>query len=364
MFCGKCGKEIADGVMFCPDCGTKIEDVSTNPINNQKSEIPFKKVRNIAVSLILIFAIVFSGFKIIGSLNRIPLDEQIRLTSNNSVNDTLVVTDGKWLYYFSTEKGEGIYREKLSNGNQKEIIVPDINSGELLCVGDKLFVESLSEITVFSTKGEELYEVPNSTHCENKFKTDGNVCYYERFAGYITAQKLNEEDGKELIDTYISAEQILYYGDYLYVFSTVDMINGKVNTYKGVTRISTDGSEAEVILDFCPGQFIFSEKKIYYTQDGYLFSMNFDGSDKKQFGSFEVGSGLNAKDGYIYYVDRENAFIHKVSEEDSSKDTVLNDCKSKSISIVGDYIVYRNLEEDWALYKMKLDGSKNKPLNR
>lgn len=27
-------------------------------------------------------------------------------------------------------------------------------------------------------------------------------------------------------------------------------------------------------------------------------------------------------------------------------------------------IVYRNLEEDWALYKMKLDGSKNKPLNR
>lgn len=364
MFCGKCGKEIADGVMFCPDCGTKIENISANPINNHKSKISIKKAKHIAISLILVFAIVFSGIKIIDFLNRIPLDEQIRLASNNSVNDTLVVTDGKWLYYFGTKKSDGLYREKLTNGNQKKIIVPDITSGELLCVGDKLFVESLSEITVFSTKGEEICDIPDTSFCEKKFKTDGNICYFEKFGGYITSQKLNGEDVKDLTDSHISAEQILYYGDNLYVFSTVDYISGSANIHKGVTRISTDGSDEEVILDFCPAQFIFSENKIYYTQDGYLYSMNFDGSDKKQFGSFKVGSGLNAKDGYIYYVDTENAFIHKVSEENSSKDTVLNDCKSKSISIVGDYIVYRNLEDDWTLYKMKLDGSKNKPLNK
>lgn len=44
MYCGNCGKQISDGVSFCPECGSKVETVSASkpdytyhkPSNNKK----------------------------------------------------------------------------------------------------------------------------------------------------------------------------------------------------------------------------------------------------------------------------------------------------------------------------------------
>ncbi len=148
------------------------------------------------------------------------------------------------------------------------------------------------------------------------------------------------------------------------MLSPYGSVNSQTNEHHGVTRMKTDGSDAELILDSCPDYFVFSEKKIYYTEDDYLFSMNFDGSNKKQFGSFEVGKGLNVSDGYIYYVDADDSLIHKVSEEDNLLNTVISDCHCESINIVGDWIVYRNTDDHSLIYKMKNDGSENKFLSR
>ncbi len=268
MFCGNCGKEIEDGALFCPDCGTKTNNIPTNSVTYTKPKISFKKIRNIAISLLLVFAIVFSAVKIVDFIKSIPSDEEIRLASNNSINDTLATTDGKWLYYFG-DGNEGIYREKLSNGKQKKVILPGENSGELFCIGNKLYAESLSYVSVISTSGKKLYEIPNTDFCEKKFKTDGKKCYFDSFPSNevkgVSSQKLNGKNAKSISD--ISVSHILFYDDYLYLLSPYGKVGNQINEHQGVTRMKTDGSDAELILDSCPDYFVFSEKKIYYTED-------------------------------------------------------------------------------------------------
>ena len=365
MFCGKCGKELDNNVLFCPDCGTKINNEPNIGVTYTKPKKSFKKIRNALICVLIVGAILFSGIKVIGFIKSIPSDDEIMLASNNSMNENLAATDGKWLFYFG-DGNEGLYREKLSNGKQRKVVMPGEVSGELFYLGGKLYVGSMSSVSAVDKNGKELFEVPNTTFCEKKFKTDGKKCYFDCFdpdvSTGICSQKLDGKKLKELSD--ISVSNILYYDDTLYLLSPYGSVNDLPNEHKGVTKMDTDGSDAELILDYCPSYFVFGEDKIYYTNNGYLFSMDYDGSNQRQFGSFEVGSGLNVYDGYIYYVDREDSFIHKVSIEDNLSNTVLNDCRSESINIVGDWIVYRNTDDNSSIYKMKPDGSDNQFLSR
>ena len=365
MFCGKCGKELEDNVLFCPDCGTQTNNQPNIGVTYAKPKKSFKKIRNALICVLIIGAVLFSGIKIVDCIKSIPSKEEMMLASNNSMNESLAATDGKWLFYFG-DGNEGLYREKLSNGKQRKVIMPGEISGELFYLGNKLYAGSMTSVTAVTSSGKELFEVPNTTFCEKKFKTDGKTCYFDCFdpdiSTGICSQKLDGKKLKELSD--ISVSNILLYDDSLYLLSPFGLVNDLPNEHKGVTKMDTDGSDAELILDYCPSYFIFGKNKIYYTNDGYLFSIDYDGSNQRQFGLFEVGKGLNVYDGYIYYVDREDSFIHKVSIEDNLSNTVLNDCRSESINIVGDWIVYRNTDDNSSIYKMKLDGSDNQFLSR
>ncbi len=365
MFCGKCGKELEDNVLFCPDCGTQTNNQPNIGVTYAKPKKSFKKIRNALICVLIVGVVLFSGIKIVDYIKSIPSKEEMMLASNNSMNESLAATDGKWLFYFG-DGNEGLYREKLSNGKQRKVIMPGETSGELFYLGNKLYAGSMSSVSAVTSNGKELFEVPNTTFCEKKFKTDGKTCYFDCFdpdiSTGICSQKLDGKKIKGLSD--ISVSHILLFDDHLYLLSPYGKVNDMINEHYGVTRMDTDGSNAEMILDYCPNYFVFSEDKIYYTNDGYLFSMDFDGSNQRQFGSFEVGKGLNVCDGYIYYVDSEDSFIHKVSIEDNLSNTVLNDCRSENINIVGNWIVYNNRDDNSSIYKMKLDGSDNQFLSR
>jgi len=365
MFCGKCGKELEDNVLFCPDCGTQTTNQPNIGVTYAKPKKSFKKIRNALICVLIVGVVLFSGIKIVDYIKSIPSKEEMMLASNNSMNESLAATDGKWLFYFG-DGNEGLYREKLSNGKQRKVIMPGETSGELFYLGNKLYAGSMSSVSAVTSNGKELFEVPNTTFCEKKFKTDGKTCYFDCFdpdiSTGICSQKLDGKKIKGLSD--ISVSHILLFDDHLYLLSPYGKVNDMTNEHYGVTRMDTDGSNAEMILDYCPNYFVFGEDKIYYTNDGYLFSMDFDGSNQRQFGSFEVGKGLNVCDGYIYYVDSEDSFIHKVSIEDNLSNTVLNDCRSENINIVGNWIVYNNRDDNSSIYKMKLDGSDNQFLSR
>lgn len=361
MFCGNCGKEINDGATFCPECGVKTGITSSNNMAESKVYSRPKKINpkvKIA-SIILVVVVVLSviGIKTIDYIQSIPSDSEIMLTANNLSNGAFATTDGKWLYYFDEN---GLCKEKLSNGKSKKYLSTEYKNGDVFFLGDKLYVETMSAFYTTNSQGKEFTEIPNTTFCENKFQTDGRNIYFDNFdADYgngICSQKNDGSNIKEISDIAIS--KILFNGESIYAFSPFDTVNGESNLYKGVTIVDTDGKSERLILDFCPGNFVFGEGKIYYTKDNVLYCMNFDGTNQQQFGDIKVATGLNVCDGFIYYVDYSSRNICKVSVDNSSYSTVLNDCDSEYINIVGDWIFYNNTD-DYSTYRMRLDGSEN-----
>lgn len=56
MFCKNCGKEIADNVKFCPECGYNFGDIPT-----EKEEQKVNPAANL-VGAIIVFALIWWGF--------------------------------------------------------------------------------------------------------------------------------------------------------------------------------------------------------------------------------------------------------------------------------------------------------------
>lgn len=361
MFCGNCGKEIPEDVIFCPECGKKCNNQKLNETAEEKVYSKPKTINpkikiGIVVLIIVIILSILAG-KIVNYIQSIPNNNEIILAANNLSNDSFVATDGKWLFYYD---GNGLCKEKLSNGKNKTYIDKEQIVGDVFFLGDKLYVETMSAFYTTDVKGKELTEIPNTTFCENKFQTDGKKVYIDIFSSDvgngICSQKRDGSDLKEFAD--IESSKILFNGEYIYIFSPYGKVNEEENIHMGVTVMEPDGKNQKLILDFCPSNFVFGEEKIYYTQENYLYSMNFDGSNQQKFGDIKVDTGLNVLDGFIYYVDYNSKNICKTSEENPSYSTILNGCRSEYVVIVDEWIFYYN-EDEHAKYRMKFDGSEN-----
>ncbi|MBQ7295951.1 MAG: DUF5050 domain-containing protein [Clostridia bacterium] len=363
MFCGNCGKEINDGVTFCPECGAKTGITSSNNIEESKVYSRPKKinpkVKIAAIVLIIIAVLSVIGIKMINYIQSIPNDNEITLTANNIMNSAIASTDGEWLFYF---EDDFLFREKLSNGKNKECINSTLSHGLVYYLGNKLYIGTLSKHLSMNIKGEDITDIPNSTWSQYKFQTDGKRIYIKsNDTDGISVQGVNGDKLKKISDIY--ADKILFNGEKLYVFSLADSINNQHNNYKGVTIIDTDGKNEKHILDFCPENFAFGGDKIFYTdKNDVLHSMNFDGSNQQQFNDILVGDGLNVYDDFVYFVDRESGNICKISESGESFIKILNACRSWHINITDDWIIYQNKDDSFNLYKMKLDGTENQPL--
>lgn len=365
MFCHNCGASVPENLGFCQNCGAKIEVIPQVNVNQASQESYYrpkkklsKKTKVIIIVAIAVGVALLAGIKTIDVIKSIPTDKQIRMVANNLQNNSLAASDGKWFYFFG-KGNDGLYRQKVSNGKKTEYIIQDRAAGEIFYLGGKLYLESLSEYSIIDSNGKTVTEIPNTTFTENKFQTDGKYCYFNCFGSDldsgIYSQKLNGKKVKLLSE--ISVTKIMYNGDCLYLFSPFDIVGDKENRYKGVTRIDTNGKNEIKILDFMPSYFVFGDNCIYYTEDHRLYSMNFDGSGKKQVSNIEVGDGLNYYDGFIYYIDYKSDNICRISDGGNSYSTVLNQSKSDYITIVNGWIFYRNNDDHYSLYRMKLDGT-------
>lgn len=359
MFCSNCGTQLNNSVAFCPNCGNKLDTLTEKSEN--KPNIINKKLLKTIISLVLVVCILVSGIQAISYINSIPSDKEIKLVANNLMNGGFVASDGKWLFYYEYEN-QGLYRERLSDGEKKELVLPEMFEGELFFLGDKLYIESISAYSTMKVNDKKCVEIPNTTFTAEKFQTDGRKCYFDCFhtevdEGNLVSQKLDGSKGKTIAP--ITSSRIMFDGDSLYVFSSFGLVNNEENTYMGVTKMETDGTNQSLIMNYCPSSFVFGENKIFYIKDNYLYSMNFDGTSQEQIGDIKVGKGLNAYDGYVYFIDYDSGNICRFSEDGNYNSTILNDCRCEKINIVEDWIFYKNSDESLALYKMKLDGTEN-----
>lgn len=344
MYCGNCGKQIKDDAAFCPECG----HATSAAVSTQKRKIP--KVAFIGAGAVLLLLILVL---VITSGAKAPSEEQIRISSNNLNNGGLVATDGKWLYY----TGEGLVKERLDDGEKYTVISDEIHPEHYLYWGNSLYYYTFPGY--YKLKGNSGEDLGFSVFTEGCIQFDGKNYYVTGSGNYdgggvFSAKASDIEKAKNIAD--IHPTEILSNGEYLYLISGFGSINDAPNLNYGTWRIDKDGKNQIELMDYCPSYIVFSEDRIYYTNEDHLLcSMDFDGENEEIFDDVYVGSGLNVADGYIFYVDRDSDNIYRMNEDGSDK-TRLNTTRSGNINIAGKWLIYEDHDDDYNLAKMSFDG--------
>ncbi|MFD6506045.1 zinc ribbon domain-containing protein [Bacillus sp. NPDC060175] len=68
-FCGTCNKQVADQLNFCPDCGSKVEEIadqtasSHSEMRSETKPVKSKKNMFLLIGFVIVFAILFGAYK-------------------------------------------------------------------------------------------------------------------------------------------------------------------------------------------------------------------------------------------------------------------------------------------------------------
>ncbi|MBW3491713.1 zinc ribbon domain-containing protein [Bacillus sp. FDAARGOS_1420] len=68
-FCGTCNKQVADHLNFCPDCGSKVEEIvdqtasSHSEMRRETKPVKSKKNMFLLIGFVIVFAILFGAYK-------------------------------------------------------------------------------------------------------------------------------------------------------------------------------------------------------------------------------------------------------------------------------------------------------------
>ena len=68
-FCGTCNKQVADHLNFCPDCGSKVEEIADqtasahSEMRRETKSVKSKKNMFLLIGFVIVFAILFGAYK-------------------------------------------------------------------------------------------------------------------------------------------------------------------------------------------------------------------------------------------------------------------------------------------------------------
>lgn len=321
-----------------------------------------KKIAKAVIAVAVAIIVSFIGVKVFYYIQKsIPSEKEIRTAANNLQNGAWVASDGKWLYYGNN----GLYKMRLDDGKRQSVILDDndIYPQHMFCVGKNVFY--FDAMKYHTLDGTEEKDLEFSIFTENCIQYDGKNFYvtglgnYEENGIYVVESD-NTDKFTKISD--ISPTRLLLQGDYLYAISGFGSVNYESNENYGTWRMDKDGKNAILILDYCPKYMVFSEDKIYYTnEDNIICSANLDGSDETIFESVVTTDGLNVSDDYIFYIDYDTKRICRMDKDGSNK-TEINYNQSDYLDVIEDWIFYENKDDGNKYYKMNFDGSYNEPM--
>lgn len=318
--CKECGNEVFKEDTYCRSCGKHLDfnsiiNVEAEDVKKEKLDVgekpkrkAFKTIKKDRLKIIKKFKIEFKNKEIIICTLIILLFTAGYFINKNIYNNNIstgkvvdysfFVKSGQELYFpFSTVNNEhetkgGIY--KITDNNTKPIKISDDIAGMLNISGDWIyFVNYKDEFKIY------------------KMKKDGT-------------QKTKLSD--------IGVQMIAVQGNYIYFLASVDG--------NKLYRMKLDGSKKQSLEDRI-NVYYLTGNKIYYTKAdklGILFSMNFDGSLKKEVCKLN-GRIVYANDNFIYYTEP------SLQQLRDNKDEPI-----ESLSIYG----------NGNLYRMRTDGEEKK----
>jgi len=355
MYCGNCGKVIKDGDGFCAECKALLKPEQQKV--KQKSK-RLRKIGRIGISLIVIGVMAVIGLKLYGAVLKIPTDKQMQTAINNSQNGGLVATDGKWLYYNDV----GLCKVRFKDLSKHTVVVDDIYVEDMFYAGDSLYY--YSRLKYHKIDDTEITQDLEFTTFANKlFWTDGKKYYVtnqDNIGGLYSRDVVDVKELERISDIYPS--KFYLYKDSFYIVSSATSINGKENKYYGTWKMDKKGGNLVQLFDFCPALMVFSGEEIYYINDEcILCSTDLNGTTQRVYDDVMISRGLNVSDEYIFYIDYRKSTIFRINKDGGNK-IELNQCDSDYLNILGDWIFYKNIDDDSSIYKMSFDGSYNESI--
>ena len=282
-------------------------------------------------------------------------------TSGNIVNNGIIAQQGNWFYYFNEEK---LYKVK-TDGSGKAQIDNDVgNVNSLNVSGDWIYYSSYGYGTpwVYKIKTDGTGKTSLCNDDAEYATVAGDWIYYCNHTDGDTIYKIKTDGTGRVKLCGDSADNMSVLGNWLYYCNTGDGNN--------VYKIGTDGS-GRVKINDDDSCFVNVEGKwIYYKNNrefGQLFKIGIDGSGRTQVTDSEAGTikpyYFNVNGSWIYYgyIENETCNLYKIKTDGTGK-MKLCDGQSDNISIVGDWIYYRDSVEN-KLHRLKTDGTQLQLVN-
>lgn len=342
MYCGKCGKEVKEGIAFCPYCGSKQQAAIQEPtteIKKPKANIN-KKVLIIPIVIIGLLALIIAGYNPLIHIIQKPSKEDEIIFANNTINGKFAVTVGDEMWYLSEiENDHYIIKVKLPKGKSKEVFKTVFEPDDFYVHNQKIYfntgfmtgnIDVINNKVKHSDDDEINYNKPiyykGYTYSESSINGNEN--------GLYVSQKGKNE--KEVID--IRPDRIVPFNDYVFFMSSADIYNDEENKWKGLWRMDLNGENIIKILDYKPKYIVSDGNLIYYTnEDDYLVSADIDGNVVKEYNE-HIGDGLNIKDGVIYFSGPYEDGIYALDSEGNKTKIIYG--IAQGIILADNYIVY------------------------
>ncbi len=250
-------------------------------------------------------------------------------TNGNITNGALAAVQGEWVFYINEDV---IYKAK-ADGSEETYLADEAYGVNV--VGDWIYFLKNDNMYKIKTDGSEETRI-SEDFVPYTFAVAGDWIYYGTVQPYEGYE--NREETEDIS---------MALGEY------------------GIYKIRTDGSERTQLTPFiCHGLNIDGDILYYLDIDNRIWQIRTDGSDERQLLD-EYCEYLNVSGDWIYYVNYYDGGIYRMQKDGTNSEYITD---GDILNVTEDWLYYSNYDfsEDYSsdigLYKIRPDGSENTQL--
>lgn len=277
--------------------------------------------------------------------------KNINEPTGNITNLGLAVEDKGRIYY---SDGVGLFVMKKDGTQVVQLVDEPVMNIQISQDRVYYIKEETSEIYRINKDGTQKKKISSDKAYSLNIYKD-KIYFMDRYNQlYITSLSLDGQNKTVIHETITN--DIMVYDDYIYYITK----NGDLG------KVKIDGSEY-ALLDTDVMQFDVSSGGIYYIYDPRkvyrprgLYQLDFNGGSQVQLME-ETPYSFNVYDEAIYYNHPVKMSLYSMHSNGTQK-TQITGTNTSAINLAGDYIFYRNLEDEKKIYRIDKDGSNRKSL--
>jgi len=281
-------------------------------------------------------------------------------TSSNLSYDSMVTTQGDWIYFQNAYADLKLYKEKIDGSEVK--LISNNYCLSLNIIGDWIYY-----INGNASNDGYIHKVRTDGKMDTKIGNDQvyDLIVINDWMYYTTRSNNNlykmKTDGSQ--KTLICSENVSninIVGDWIYYrLSTQSDRDPNIWNCGGVYKIKTDGTQKTEVYSTATFVFNMDSDYIYIgTFSNGIWKKRLDGTGTPVYLPAGNVIFMNLSGDWIYYWNGDDkGSIYKIRTDGTQKTLVCKASVQSNINVIGDWIFFTNNDDHFYLYKVKTDGT-------